>query len=402
MGWGLVGLLGVLAALLQVAGYAVYIRHFLRKSIRPNAASFLMFSYGTWLLVFLEWRAGASWPVLALPMACAAMGIVVALMCLRRGATEPVDRFEAVAFSADLWLTIIYAWFALGLGDASGIAIPLLIVGNATTVTCFIPVVRSTWHSPYRELPGPWLIWTAAYGMLAIVTLLGGGLSNPVLLLYPILSFLLHGAIAILSLRDREGGLVFRLGRSWHINRSRIDGLGVFAARRFAAGEPIMRLQGRVKRGYHDPEHGPNWIGFGPNAWIDPSRPLDTINHSCEPNARFGRGRMLEALREIAVNEEITVDYSTTETDPDWTMACSCGSSRCRHGLHAIQVSFAREAEPPAASPLMQLVWRKRRVVPVNAPAFPQITRPPQPLPERQRSRKTRPPLPPIGKVAAG
>lgn len=376
MDLGLLGVGGIAAAVLQVAGYSLYIRHFLRQSIRPNAASFLMFSYGTWLLVFLEWRNDAGWAVLALPMACGFMGFVVALMCLRRNATEPVDRFEAAAFSADLWLTLIYAWFALGMGNADGIAVPLLIAANVTTVTCFIPVVRSTWQAPYRERPGPWLVWTSAYAVLAGVTFASGGLSNPVLLLYPILSCLLHGAVALLSLRERGGDrLAFRFGRRWYLDRSRIDGVGVFAARGFAAGEPIVKLRGRVKRGYYDPGLGPNWIGIGPNAWIDPDRPLDWINHSCEPNAHFGRRRVLIALRDIAPQEEIAVDYSTTESDPEWTMPCACRAVRCRQGLHAIQVSFADRADPPEASPLMQLIWRKRRQQPSTQTAFPQLAK---------------------------
>ena len=110
--------LGLIAAMLQMAGYAIYIRNFQRDAIKPNAASFFMFAYGTSLLAFLEWKSGASLALLALPFICAAFGIAVALMCLRAGATEPIDRFEARAFWTDIWLTAFYMFFALGLGDA--------------------------------------------------------------------------------------------------------------------------------------------------------------------------------------------------------------------------------------------------------------------------------------------
>jgi hypothetical protein len=112
----------------------------------------MMFSYGTSLLAFLEWRNSASLPVLLLPFVCAAIGIVVATMCLRKGATERIDLFEAVAFTTDLWLTIIYAYFAFGFGDVSRYVAFFLIVTNLTTISRFTPLIRSTWNSPASPL----------------------------------------------------------------------------------------------------------------------------------------------------------------------------------------------------------------------------------------------------------
>ena len=45
--------LAILAAALQALGYLLYARLFLKKMIRPNAASSFMFAYGTALLVLL-------------------------------------------------------------------------------------------------------------------------------------------------------------------------------------------------------------------------------------------------------------------------------------------------------------------------------------------------------------
>ena len=41
--------IGIMAGLLQVAGYAFYSSKMLKRDIRPNAASWLMFAYGTTL-----------------------------------------------------------------------------------------------------------------------------------------------------------------------------------------------------------------------------------------------------------------------------------------------------------------------------------------------------------------
>jgi hypothetical protein len=56
------------------------------------------------------------------------------------------------------------------------------------------------------------------------------------------------------------------------------------------------------------------------------------INHSCLPNTEvlFDRPRIhLIALRDIALGEEVTLDYSTLH-EPPWSMKCDCGTAICR------------------------------------------------------------------------
>ena len=370
--------LAIAAAALQALGYLLYARLFMKKVIRPNAASSFMFAYGTALLVLLEYGDGAAWPVLALPATCAALSVGIAVLCLRKGATEPVDRVEAVAFSADVWLTVLWAAIAFGYGAISPFSAGFLLAGNVTTLTAFFPVLRSTWRTPEREQPAPWLVWTAAYSVLAVVTLLADQGRHPALLVYPLLSVALHGSVAVMALRGRAGLVRWvDAARSIYIGRSPIHGQGMIAGRRFEPGEVVWRLTGKPVFGAVT-ENGPNYIGLGPDVWIDPDRPLDHINHHCAPNAAFGPRRQLLALRPIEPDEEVTIDYSTTEADPAWTMQCSCGAPDCRGMLYAIQRSFADRPEPPMASPLMQLVWRQRRV-PALASAFPQLAAPAAP-----------------------
>lgn len=365
--------LGVLAAIFQISGYLLYIRNFLRRSIRPNAASYLMFAYGTSLVAFLAWENGAQWQELLLLIACAAMSVIVAAMCLRRNATEPVDRFEAIIFSADLWLTIGYAALVFSQIEKSIYVVAFLILGNVTTLTSFLPILRSTWRDPRREQPLPWIVWSIAYLLLTAATLETTGLSEPVLLFYPLANVILHVSMALFSLRKSLSGRSFgENGAILYHDSSPIAGEGVFAGRDFAIGERIWTMTGLV---YGNSRTGqdPDFVGLGPGLWMDPDAPLNKLNHSCNPNAHFGPRRQLFALRPIAKGDEITFDYSTSEVDPQWTMACSCAAKGCRLGLHAIQISFADRDEPPPASPMMQLLWRKRRVRPEEGSAFPQL-----------------------------
>lgn len=57
---------------------------------------------------------------------------------------------------------------------------------------------------------------------------------------------------------------------------------------------------------------------------------LHTLNHSCEPNLWWTDAHTLSARRDIAAGEELTCDYSTCLTDPEFLLRCHCGSSRCR------------------------------------------------------------------------
>jgi hypothetical protein len=381
--------LAILAALLQALGYVLYARLFLKKVIRPNAASSFMFAYGTALLVFLEYGDGASWVMLALPATCAFMSVFIALLCLRKGATERVDKVEATAFSADVWLTILWAAIAFGYGSVDSFSTGFLLAGNVTTLTAFFPVLRSTWKTPERECPEPWLVWTLAYGVLAIVTLLADQGRHPALMVYPLLSMALHGTVAIMSLRAKAN--IQRwvdAARTIYIGASKIHGAGMIAGRRFEAGETVWKLTGTPVFGAVTAS-GPNYIGIGPNVWIDPDLPFDHINHHCAPNAAFGARRQLIALRPIDAHDEITMDYSTTEADPAWAMACSCGAEDCRRMLYSIQYAFAHRDEAPPASPVMQLVWRNRHAA-AAASAFPQL-----PVPAPAAVPASAPALPP-------
>lgn len=56
-------------------------------------------------------------------------------------------------------------------------------------------------------------------------------------------------------------------------------------------------------------------------------------NHSCDPSTWFEDDITMTARRDIAEGEEITYDYSTTESyiDPEMeTIVCRCGSPVCR------------------------------------------------------------------------
>lgn len=53
------------------------------------------------------------------------------------------------------------------------------------------------------------------------------------------------------------------------------------------------------------------------------------LNHSCEPNLGLQGQIVFVAMREIAKDEELTIDYAMTDDEP-YEMSCECGAPGCR------------------------------------------------------------------------
>jgi hypothetical protein len=110
-------------------------------------------------------------------------------------------------------------------------------------------------------------------------------------------------------------------------------GRGVFTEELIPAEGRIIRFSGPYLR-YEQTTPSTYALQIGPDLYIGASGELDDyINHSCEPNAGLridGTTVDLYAIRDIAAEEEILFDYSTTLDEDDFTMSCQCGALSCR------------------------------------------------------------------------
>lgn len=108
-------------------------------------------------------------------------------------------------------------------------------------------------------------------------------------------------------------------------------GKGVYAVRNFEVGELIVRCAGEFSR--QRMQHSVQ-IDFTLHLEVQP--PVRFVNHSCQPNSgllvKRGASHVdLFALRSIAAEEELTLDYCTFEQQIDFMRGdCQCGSSACR------------------------------------------------------------------------
>ena len=134
-------------------------------------------------------------------------------------------------------------------------------------------------------------------------------------------------------------------------------GRGVFALKRFTAGETIGRVDGEI---IEDPTYESDYcMEMGDEIVIEPSAPFRYVNHSCQPNCELVEVHLtweddlpdewelwLETLTDIEPGEQLTIDYGWTA---DVAIPCGCGSPNCRGWIvaeeEAHQVSKMHDVE---------------------------------------------------------
>ncbi len=114
------------------------------------------------------------------------------------------------------------------------------------------------------------------------------------------------------------------------------QGVGTFAVRPIAAGECVLIFDGIART--VPTRHS---IQLGDRVHIEADRALDEammrvvfpwryLNHACTPSTHVhAPTRSLRASRALAVGDEITFDYTTTEAELAEPFQCACGSSQC-------------------------------------------------------------------------
>jgi len=115
-------------------------------------------------------------------------------------------------------------------------------------------------------------------------------------------------------------------------------GLGLYASRNFSQGEQIGWMEGLI---LCDSEHSSDYaVDLGDDYALEPDGTFRYLNHACDPNCELylidttgELGPLLlprvsvEAIREITVGEQLTIDYGWPAEE---AIPCGCGSVNCR------------------------------------------------------------------------
>jgi D-alanine-D-alanine ligase len=153
------------------------------------------------------------------------------------------------------------------------------------------------------------------------------------------------GAAGFLELIIAEGIERHRLGQPrTEMRGDSIAGYGSFAVVPFETGDVVFEGEERPLRVATLPHVLRHWtaaqqaefrryaypLSHGVYAlWSDDPTAWRPQNHSCSPNTAF-RGLDVIALRDIAVDEEVTLDYSAAMNELSEPFDCRCGLPNCR------------------------------------------------------------------------
>lgn len=132
------------------------------------------------------------------------------------------------------------------------------------------------------------------------------------------------------------------LSSKTEVRESPIHGRGLFAIAPIARGEVVAVKGGHIinreQLGEITPKLGPVEVQIGDDLFIAPvtqeEREASMLysNHSCDANLGMRGEITFVALRDIPAGEELTHDWCITDDD-DYSVKCSCGSTKCRRTL---------------------------------------------------------------------
>ena len=124
------------------------------------------------------------------------------------------------------------------------------------------------------------------------------------------------------------------------VAESRIEGHGLFATTELDIGDVVVHFGGNVVTDdelRHLLAQAVSTGGYVDSNGVSADRHLvldDSIarfgNHSCDPTVWLDGSFSLVARQPLTGGDEITVDYATFSTLPEWSMRCRCGTTHCR------------------------------------------------------------------------
>lgn len=210
--------LGIAAGVLQAVAYIIYVVQVVRAECRPNGMTWLMWSYGTLVLLIIEWDVGAPISILILPAVCSVCSLFVAGYAFARSAYIAPDRQDWAVLGLDVLILAGYVVFAHGVDASVETAAPdvdksmvFVFLTGATTLTSSWPILRTTFLEPGHERPAAWFVWCAAYAVMGAAMILEG--LSWQYGVYPVLSFAIHLAIGIFAVNRHKTPLPANIGR---------------------------------------------------------------------------------------------------------------------------------------------------------------------------------------------
>ncbi len=162
-----------------------------------------------------------------------------------------------------------------------------------------------------------------------------------------------------------------------HIAQTKNTGHGLFAQEPILKDEHIFVIEGTIRKDEYTTDEAnspyPNDLNISPGIWITPhdSNPWRYVNHSCNPNLGLKQDNdkfIAIAMKDITLNEELTINYAITEGNPYWQMECTCQQLSCvgivRSIVHLSSSKFT--FYKPYLLPALKTEWEKKNVLTIQ------------------------------------
>lgn len=177
--------IGITAGIIQIIGYAMYMRNAFSGSVSPNPASWSIWAFASILnlVSYIEMTGDLSKVIL--PAACSVMNMGTFLVCLLKGRLRKLQRFEKIILILDLKIVLIW-WLS-----HSALLANLLL--QISTLISFIPITHDVWKNPKVEKPAPWFLWTSGYALLSLLVIFRWQQWHDVV--YPISCLIFHSIV---------------------------------------------------------------------------------------------------------------------------------------------------------------------------------------------------------------
>ncbi len=177
--------IGIMAGIIQIIGYVLYMRNAFSGSIFPNPASWSIWAFASILNLISYAEMTGDWPKIILPAACSVMNMATFLTCLFKGRLRKLRMIEWTILFLDI-VIVLFWWLS-----KSATLTNLLL--QASTLISFLPLICDVWKNPSIEKPTPWLLWTLGYALLFSIVLLRWKKWEDAV--YPLLCLILHGIV---------------------------------------------------------------------------------------------------------------------------------------------------------------------------------------------------------------
>lgn len=186
---------GVLAALLHSIAYVLYNIQTKTGQSKPNIATWSIWAFLATLNALSYHKMSGDLVVSLQFFASSVACILTFFLTLVTGRFSRLRPKEWIILALGLFATLIW-WLFRSAEGANMIVLVAFVVS-------FLPTFEGTLRDPSKETSRPWMLWTLAFTVTTINTILRWK-GQFVVLLPPIVRLLAHGSIAILSTQKRK------------------------------------------------------------------------------------------------------------------------------------------------------------------------------------------------------